>query len=229
MNAIAMALTVLLSPNPPDVKFEKFGVRVGGEFIDGAAFELRTLPSGVLLVSGKAVEPISAEILIEAASDRRLVGEPGVRVSKLESGYRLETHGPRSILVRSGDKRIEVSSPVSLTPTAEGWTLGEDRTLGKGEVRVGLRGQETKGEEQTKDKEQTKDEEKTKGEEQTEDEELEMMRRAAKKMQEERGQLAKAAKELLRRIFNLDPLATGERADDTTTIILEKVSPDGSN
>ncbi len=202
---IAAALIALcLLSSAPAVRFEPDGVRMGDVLVQGAVLQLKDAGGVSVLVSGSVVEPLAAELEIEAAPSRTLILEPGIRAQKKGDEVVLSTHGRRRILL--GDLALE--SPVSLKPTADGWMAGE-AALGAAALRVRRQGQDP-------------------------DTNLGSLREAARRVQqgregrpEVRRAVQKRVRPRNRRVFSEDPTVTAEVVDSPTLRFLPLLSPAG--
>jgi hypothetical protein len=139
---LALASLVLLAPRA-DVRFERDGVRVGESVLRGGLLELQGAGGVTFLASGSSVEALATAVEVEVAPDRRLVLEPGLRVTREEAGYRVAAHADRKIRFEAGAERLLIAGPVRIATTAEGWKIG-DASLAGVSLKAGLQQDDTK-------------------------------------------------------------------------------------
>jgi hypothetical protein len=105
------------------ISFESDGVKVGGTLIKGKVLEVRDS----VLVSGSVVEPLSNEIEISLGSNKSLVLEPGLRLSRDNKGYLLTAHGRRFV---SLNESVEMETPFAIAVSTDGWKVGDKSVSG---------------------------------------------------------------------------------------------------
>lgn len=110
------------------VRLEAKGVRVGEELVTSKDPVLRGVGRVPVLVSADSVENqgtkgLPLEVAI-AAGDRRVTIDPGVRLVRLEKGYRLSVEKGR-LRVQSGGRELEAVSPVDFSLSEKGFKFGE--------------------------------------------------------------------------------------------------------
>ena len=190
---------VLLALRPADVRFESEGIRVGNALVQGTVLEIRTAGASSVLASGSSLEALSTAIDVDLAPERTLTLEPGIRAAREEAGLRLTTHGSRKIRVDAGEESVAVESPVRVTPTADGWLVGEKALPGRA-LRVALQAQDDAGRN------------------------LERMLQA--RDQKSPGGVPKLSMRS-NRIFHGDPLTGSQAADSISVRQLPQVTPSG--
>jgi hypothetical protein len=195
---LALAALALLAFRP-DVRFENEGVRIGDALVQGTVLELKGSGAAALLASGSSVEPLAASVDVEAAPGRTLTLEPGVRVTRVEGGYRFSTHENRKIRFESSGATISMAGPVTAAVTAEGWTLGDLNVAGP-VLRAGV-------------------------EKQDEESNLERMKQSADRMRS--GAVPKLSTRT-NRLFRGNPLDVGQAVSSTSLRTIPQVSPSGA-
>lgn len=123
MSLIAALFLLANGGAAPAASFEAGGVRVDGTLVTGAGLQVKDLASGLLLVSGSVVEPLSAEISL-SADGRTMTLSPGVRVTRTAAGYELSLHGPKRVALTLGGERHVLLAPLTVKAAAGGWDLG---------------------------------------------------------------------------------------------------------
>ena len=129
MKLAVLALLSLLVPKA-DLRFDADGLRVDGALVKGEVLELKSAGSSLLLASGSSVETLAPSLEIDLGADRTLVLDPGIRVSRAEGGYRFAAHRSGSLRFSSSKESIAVDGPVTVTISAEGWTVGDRSLMG---------------------------------------------------------------------------------------------------
>lgn len=198
MKLIAVAVLALLAFRP-DVRFEGEGIRIGDALVQGTVLELKGSGAAPLLASGSTIEPLSACIDVEVAPERTLTLEPGVRVTRVEGGYRFSTHENRKIRFASSGGTITAACPVVAAVTAEGWMLGDQKLVGPA-LRAGV-------------------------EKQDEESNLDRMKQSADRMRS--GAVPKLSTRQ-NRLFRGNPLDSGQAANSTSLRMIPQVSPSGA-
>lgn len=140
MKLIALIPLVFLAPGA-GVRFERDGVRVGDALVRGSSLELKTAAGSALLASGSSVEALAAGLEISLAPDRTLTLDPGLRVTRVEDGYRFASHGGGAIRFEASGAATAAASPVLVSVTAEGWKVG-GKTIAGASLRAGVRNQD---------------------------------------------------------------------------------------
>ncbi len=118
------AILLLAAPNA--VRFETEGVRVGTELITAKDLGLKEAGSLPVLVSGSAVENLSATggaLSVALPGDRSVALAVGVRLERTAEGFRLTTHGP-SLLLEAGGKTLAGEAAASFKVTEKGFDFG---------------------------------------------------------------------------------------------------------
>ncbi|MCE9582895.1 MAG: hypothetical protein K8T20_10405 [Planctomycetes bacterium] len=106
------------------------GVSVGGAAVTSPVLQLREAEGGNVLASHDVVEPLGGVVEVSFDGGRLLTLEPGVRLSRVASGYELSSHGRRPILVHTSAGALEVTSPAAVSAVDGGWTIGTSRLEG---------------------------------------------------------------------------------------------------
>lgn len=140
MKLIALASLVLLAPSAV-VRFERDGVRVGDALVRGSVVELKNERGAALLASGSSVEALTSSLEIEITAERTLTLEPGLRVTRVEGGYRFASHRDRAIRFAASGVTVAAASPVLVAVAAEGWLVG-DRALSGAALQAGVQNQD---------------------------------------------------------------------------------------
>jgi len=119
-----LAALLLAGPGPgaAPLRFEAEGVRVGAELVSGAALVMKGEASPVL-VSGSTVESLGAPVAVSLGSDRDVVLDAGVRLSRSGETWTLSTHGPDLSLAADG-RTLDASRSISFRTTEKGFDLG---------------------------------------------------------------------------------------------------------
>jgi hypothetical protein len=195
----AAALAALLAPKE-NIRFESDGLRVGGALVKGSVLELKGAGSSVLLASGASVEALTSRLEIDLAAGRTLVLEPGVRVTRMEGGYRFTAHRTGSIRFATPEESISLAGPVVVSTTAEGWMIG-DRKVAGSRLQAGVQGQD--------DAESN----------------LDKMMKSKDKMQ---APTAPKPPPRTTRLFHGDPLTGADGASSVAVRQIGRVSPDGA-
>ena len=112
------------------VKFDAQGLTVGGKTVTESTLQLHDAGTGTVLASSKVVESLGGEIEVGVDGDRVIDIEPGVRVTKVESGYEMSTHGKRQLWLQTDKGGLLMASPVIVAPVEGGWTVGEEKLDG---------------------------------------------------------------------------------------------------
>ena len=185
----------------PAIRFEGEGLRIGAALIEGEALELRSDGSAAFLASASTIEPLAASLALELAPGRQFLLEPGLRVAREKEGFRCSSHGNRKIRFASEGESILASSPVHVTATAEGWTIGDRQLLGT-ELRAGLQAQDDV------------------------DSNLERMKAPAEKLRE--VAIPKLSERRVRVFSWISPLFGGEAAQSRAVRTIFRVSPSGA-
>lgn len=199
MKLLALAVLVLLAPEAA-VRFETGGVRVGDALVTGGVLEVKGAGSSILLASGTSVEALSSSLEIGLDGDRVLALEPGLRVARVDEGYRFTAHRPVAIRFTASDETITVRGPVRVVPTAEGWQVGE-RTLSGRTLQAGMGAQD--------DAEAN----------------LEKMMKSKEKMQA--GGVPRLSTRASR-LYRGNPLHSGNAAESVALRQIGRVTPDGA-
>ena len=193
------ALTALLAPKA-DVRFEADGLRVDGALVTGTVLELKSAGASALLASGSSVEALTSSLEIALAAERTLVLEPGLRVARVEGGYRFTSHRAGAIRFAAAEETLSVAGPVLVSATPEGWQIG-DRKVAGSRLQAGVQGQD--------DAESN----------------LEKMMKSKEKMQT--GGAPKPGSRSVR-LYRGDPMTTANGASSVTVRQIGRVSPDGA-
>jgi hypothetical protein len=122
--ALLLAAT---GPTAP-VRFEADGVRVGSDFVTGAAVSLKEAGTLPLLVSGSVVESLSGEVLAVDLGEKQVQLGAGLRLTRTAEGYRLSTHG-MPISLTAGDMSLTTDRAASFKITEKGFDFGTLGTL----------------------------------------------------------------------------------------------------
>jgi hypothetical protein len=109
------------------VRMESDGVRVGSEFVTGAAVSLKEAGSP-LLVSGSVVESLSGETLAVSLGEKTVALGAGLRLSRTAEGFALSTHG-MAFTVESAGKTLTADRNASFKATEKGFDFGALGTL----------------------------------------------------------------------------------------------------
>ena len=137
MKLLAWATLALLAAAPsavraaeeaPGIRFEADGVRVGPFLVQGPVLELKSAGDASLLASGSSIEALTACLEVDLAPERPLTLEPGLRVTRVEGGYRFSTHDGRRIRFSAGAGLRVASSPAVVEVTQGAWRI-EGETL----------------------------------------------------------------------------------------------------
>jgi hypothetical protein len=195
---LAIATLAFLAPRP-DVRFESGGVRIGDALVQGTVLELQRSGSATMLASGSSIEALSACVDVEAAPERIFTLEPGIRVTRVEGGYRFSTHEHRRIRFEAPGGAIAAESPVVVAASAEGWTLGDQKVAGPA-LRAGV-------------------------EKQDEESNLERMKKSADQVRS--GAVPKLSSRQ-NRLFRGNPLDGAEAVNSTSIRTIPQVSPSGA-
>jgi len=196
---LAVAALLFLAP-PAEVRFEKDGLRVGDALVQGSVLELKGVGTSALLASGSSLEALSSSVEVGISADRTLTLEPGLRVSREADGYRFVAHADRRIRFTAAGETIVAVGAVRVTPTAEGWKVG-DLALEGTTLRAGLQAQDD-----TKDN-------------------LDRMLQAKDKMNT--GGVPRLSTRTAR-LFHGSPLTSGQAADSINVRLIPQVSPSGA-
>jgi hypothetical protein len=195
----AAALAALLAPKV-DIRFESDGLRVGDALVKGSVLELKGAGSSVLLASGASVEALTSRLEIDLAAGRTLVLEPGLRVTRMDGGYRFTAHRSGPLRFATPEESISLAGPVVVSTTAQGWKVG-DRKVAGSRLQAGVQGQD--------DAESN----------------LDKMMKSKDKMQA--GTAPKVTTRTTR-IFRGDPLTGANGASSVAVRQIGRVSPDGA-
>jgi hypothetical protein len=197
---LALATLALLAPaGKPDVRFESDGIRIGDALVQGTVLELRGSGAAALLASGSSIEALAACIEVEAAPGRMFTLEPGIRVTRVEGGFRFSTHEHRRIRFAASGGAVTADSPAVLAASAEGWTLGDQKIAGLA-LRAGV-------------------------EKQDEESNLERMKKSADQLRS--GAVPKLSSRQ-NRLFRGNPLDGGQAVNSTSIRTIPQVSPSGA-
>jgi hypothetical protein len=199
VKSLALAALVLLAPKA-DIRFETDGLRVGDALVKGNVLELKGVGSAVLLASGSSVEALASSLEIDLAAERTLALEPGIRVARVDGGYRFTAHRNGAIRFSASDESIAVPGPALVAVTAEGWQVG-DRKLAGRKLQAGL---------PTQDDAESN---------------LDKMLKSKDKMQ---GAGVPKLSTRTNRLFRGDPLASGQAANGVSLRQIPRVSPDAA-
>jgi hypothetical protein len=200
LKLIALLSLAILSSNPP-VRFESDGIRIGDALLRGQVLELKSVGSAALLASGSSIEALTETLPVEAAAGRQLLLEPGLRVTRVEEGFRIASHGNRGIKVTAGAEIVMAASPVRVTPTPEGWIIG-DRKVEVPALRAGLQAQDDV------------------------DSNLDKMKNPSEKL---RAGAVPALSTRMVRVFTVGSPLTGSQAADSNSVrTISRVSPSGA-
>lgn len=123
------ALILAVLPGPA-VRFESDGIRLGDEVVTEKTISLKSVGQLPVLVSGSAIENLSAanKILEVAVADKTLLLEVGIRLERQGESYRLSTHGaPISIDGSAGS--ISAAEAISFKVTDKGFDFGKEGVL----------------------------------------------------------------------------------------------------
>ena len=150
MKLFTLAFLALFTPvlpltrateDSPVVRFEKDGVRIGAAWIQGPVLGLMSTGTASLLASGTSIEALTTTLDVKLAPERRLTLEPGLRVTRVETGYRFSTHQGRKIHFKTGAACLVSESPAAVAVTVEGWTIADQKIAGA-ELRAGIQNQQ---------------------------------------------------------------------------------------
>jgi hypothetical protein len=110
------------------VRMESDGVRVGTDFVTGAAVSLKEAGAMPLLVSGSMVESLSGETLAVSLGEKQVALGSGLRLARTRDGYLLTTHGT-SFTVESAGRTLTADRSASFKVTEKGFDFGAVGTL----------------------------------------------------------------------------------------------------
>jgi hypothetical protein len=184
----------------PAIRFENDGIRIGDGLVRGEVLELRSAGAAALLASGSSLEALTETVPVELAEGRQLFLEPGLRVKRVEEGFRITAHGNLGIKFVAGEEIVLAAAPVRVTVTPEGWTIG-DRPLAGPALRAGLQAQDDV------------------------DSNLNKMKEPSEKL---RASAIPRLSTRMRRIFSGgSPLSGGQAADSTSVRTIDRVTHSG--
>ena len=120
---IAAIVLAAFAGSPAAIRFEADGVRVGSELVTGAAVSLKESGATPLLVSGAAVESLSGEGLAVSLGAAQVDLGAGLRLARTADGFRLSTHG-MSFKVEASGRTIAADREASFKVTDKGFDFG---------------------------------------------------------------------------------------------------------
>lgn len=127
--AAGVAALLAVATTVSTVSFESDGVRVGASVVKESALQLRETEGGAVLASKDSVESLSGGTAVSVGDGRSITVEPGVRLTRVENGWRLSTHGRATLSLKTASGEISVPSPAVVTASETGWTLATGETL----------------------------------------------------------------------------------------------------
>lgn len=198
---ILLASLLLCLGMSPSLRFENDGVRVGAALVRGDLLELRGDGGSTFLVSGSALESLSADLPVQLAENRPLFLEPGIRVTRADGAFLFSTHGSRKIRFTAKGETLSATGPVRVSLTAEGWEIGEGRLAGL-ELRAGLQQQDDV------------------------DRNLDRMQEESNKLRT--GGVPKLSLRIVRRYLGGNPLDGTEAAGSVGVRLIGQISPSGA-
>lgn len=98
-------------------------VRIGDRAVTAQVLQLHDTGGSQILASSGVVESLGGEVDIALDGGRTVTLEPGVRLTRADGGWKLSTHGRRTITLLVGGKTILVDSPAQVTAGEDGWTV----------------------------------------------------------------------------------------------------------
>jgi len=120
---IAAIVLAAFAGSPAAIRFEADGVRVGSELVTGAAVSLKESGATPLLVLGAAVESLSGEGLAVSLGAAQVDLGAGLRLARTADGFRLSTHG-MSFKVEASGRTIAADREASFKVTDKGFDFG---------------------------------------------------------------------------------------------------------
>ncbi len=127
--AAGVAALLAVATTVSTVSFESDGVRVGTSVVKDSTLQLRETEGGAVLASANCVESLTGGTAVSVGGERSITIEPGVRLTRVENGWRLSTHGSATLSLTTASGAVSVPSPAVVTASETGWTLATGETL----------------------------------------------------------------------------------------------------
>ncbi len=125
---VALLASVGAASEEP-VSFRAEGLVLSGAPVADPSIQLRSGPTGLLLVSRTVVEPLEASVAVAIGAGLTIVVEPGVRLARVGAGFELSAPLKKKVRIAAGPEAFIVLSPASVGTGPDGWLLGVGRPV----------------------------------------------------------------------------------------------------